>query len=40
MKTCGRGNLPFVKGLGVGLLFALFGWGTAFVLWRRRRAPV
>ncbi len=33
----GRNNLLFVKGLGVGLLFALFGWGTAFVLWRRRR---
>ena len=32
----GRNNLLFVEGLGVGLLFALFGWGTAFVLWRRR----
>lgn len=31
----GRGNIPFVKGLGIGLLVALFGWGTAFVLWRK-----
>lgn len=31
-----QGNIPFVKGLGIGLVFALFGWGTAFVLWRKR----
>lgn len=34
----GRGNIPFVKGLGIGLIFALFGWGTAFFLWRKGRA--
>lgn len=33
----GRGNIPFVKGLGIGLLFALLGWGTAFFLWRKQR---
>ncbi len=33
-----RGNIPFVKGLGVGLLFALFGWGIAFYQWRKRRS--
>lgn len=33
----GRGNIPFVKGLAIGLLFALVGWGTAFFLWRRGR---
>ena len=33
-----RGNIPFVKGLGVGLLIALIGWGFAFVLYRRNRA--
>lgn len=32
-----RGNIPFVKGLGVGLLFALFGWGIAFFQWRKRK---
>jgi predicted SnoaL-like aldol condensation-catalyzing enzyme len=32
-----RGTLPFAKGLGIGLLFALIGWGVAFVQWRRRR---
>lgn len=31
----GRGNIPFVKGLGIGLLFALFGWGIAFFQWRK-----
>lgn len=30
----GRGNLPFVKGLGIGLVVALLGWGVAFVQWR------
>jgi predicted SnoaL-like aldol condensation-catalyzing enzyme len=33
-----RGNLPFAKGLGIGLLVALLGWGVAFVQWRRRTA--
>jgi predicted SnoaL-like aldol condensation-catalyzing enzyme len=33
----GRGNLEFVKGLTVGLLVALLGWGVAFAQWRRRR---
>jgi len=33
-----RGNIPFVQGLALGLLLALFGWVTAFVLWRRIRA--
>lgn len=33
----GRGNIPFVKGLGLGLILALGGWGVAFVQWRRRR---
>lgn len=33
----GRGNIPFVKGLGIGLVVALLGWGVAFVQWRRRR---
>lgn len=33
----GVGNIPFVKGLAIGLLFALVGWGFAFVLWRRGR---
>jgi predicted SnoaL-like aldol condensation-catalyzing enzyme len=33
----GRGNIPFVEGLGLGLLFALPGWGAAFFLWRRAR---
>ena len=32
-----QGNIPFAKGLGIGLLFALFGWGVATVQWRRRR---
>jgi hypothetical protein len=32
-----RGNLPFAKGLGIGLLVALLGWGVAFAQWRRRR---
>lgn len=34
----GQGNFPFVKGLGVGLLIALAGWGVALVQWRKRRA--
>lgn len=34
----GRGNIPFVKGLGIGLVFAFIGWGIAFVQWRRNRA--
>jgi predicted SnoaL-like aldol condensation-catalyzing enzyme len=34
------GNILFYKGLGVGLLIALPGWGIAFVSWRRsRKAP-
>lgn len=33
-----RGNIPFVKGLGIGLLIALFGWGIAFFQWRKRKA--
>ena len=33
-----QGNIPFVKGLGIGLLFALFGWGIAFSQWRKRKA--
>lgn len=33
----GRGNIPFVKGLGLGLTVALIGWGFALVLWRRER---
>ncbi|MGD2068386.1 MAG: nuclear transport factor 2 family protein [Gemmatimonadota bacterium] len=33
----GLGNIPFVQGLGVGLLLALIGWGLAFVQWRRAR---
>lgn len=33
-----RGNIPFVKGLGIGLVFALFGWGIAFVQWEKRKA--
>ena len=32
-----RGTLPFAKGLGIGLLVALLGWGVAFVQWRQRR---
>lgn len=32
-----QGNIRFAKGLGIGLLFALLGWGVAFVQWRRRR---
>lgn len=31
------GNIPFVKGLGIGLVFALFGWGLAFFQWRKRK---
>lgn len=31
-----QGNIPFIKGLGVGLVLALFGWVTAFVLWRKK----
>lgn len=34
----GRGNIPFVKGLGIGLVFAFFGWGIAFYQWRKRKA--
>jgi predicted SnoaL-like aldol condensation-catalyzing enzyme len=34
----GQANIPFVKGLGIGLIFALFGWGTAFFLWRKGRS--
>lgn len=33
-----QGNIPFIKGLGIGLLIALFGWGTAFFQWRKRTA--
>lgn len=33
----GRGNIPFAKGLAVGLLFAALGWGLAGVQWRRAR---
>lgn len=33
----GFGNIPFVKGLGLGLVLALGGWGMAFVQWRRGR---
>lgn len=33
----GMANFKFVKGLGVGLLIALLGWGVAFFQWRRRR---
>lgn len=33
----GRGNIPFVKGLGGGVVFGLLGWGIAFFLWRRYR---
>ncbi len=32
-----RGNIPYFKGLGVGLLVALPGWAFAFASWRRRR---
>lgn len=32
-----HGNIPFVKGLGIGLLFALFGWGIAFFQWRKKK---
>lgn len=31
----GAANFKFLKGLGVGLVVALLGWGAAF-LWRRR----
>ena len=34
----GQGNIPFVKGLGIGLLFAFFGWGIAFFQWRKKKA--
>lgn len=33
-----HGNIPFIKGLGIGLLFALFGWGIAFFQWRKKKA--
>src|SRR5690606_32862301 len=33
----GIGNLPFVKGLAIGLAIALAGWAVAFVLWWRNR---
>lgn len=34
----GQGNIPFAKGLGIGLLFAVLGWGTVFFQWRKRKA--
>lgn len=33
----GRGNIPFVKGLAIGLLVAAVGWGLAGLQWRRAR---
>lgn len=33
-----HGNILFVKGLGIGLLIALFGWGIVFFQWRKRKA--
>ena len=33
-----QGNIPFVKGLGIGLIFAVFGWGTAFFQWKKKAA--
>lgn len=33
-----QGNIPFVKGLGIGLFIALFGWGIAFFQWRKWKA--
>lgn len=33
----GAANFKFIKGLAVGLVFALLGWGVAFFLWRRKR---
>ncbi len=33
-----QGNIPFIKGLGIGLLFALIGWVAAFIFWRKLRA--
>lgn len=33
----GFANFKFVKGLAVGLVFGLLGWGSAFFLWRRWR---
>ena len=33
----GAANFKFLKGLGVGLVVALLGWGVAFFLWRRQR---
>lgn len=35
-----QGNIPFIKGLGIGFLFALFGWGTAFYQWRKKKAAL
>ena len=32
-----QGNFALVKGLGIGLFVALFGWIWAFVQWRKRR---
>lgn len=33
----GRGNIPFVQGLAIGLLVAAVGWGLAGLQWRRAR---
>jgi predicted SnoaL-like aldol condensation-catalyzing enzyme len=33
----GKGNIPFIKGLGIGLIFAVFGWSIAIIQWRKRK---